>query len=124
MFPDRQLCRKPHALVVHTGALAVSSIDDLERRAVAVLHASYTHCVLDKRGVKVRTLYPTEADILEAVDKGERKPAWYLSGRSGGIASCILTLVSSQSIASLSIQTSISMSALYCETRTGRSCPR
>jgi polar amino acid transport system substrate-binding protein len=58
---------------VHTGALAVSSIDDLKRRTVAVLYASYTQCVLDKRGVKIRTLYPTEADILEAVDKGERE---------------------------------------------------
>ena len=58
-------------VVVHTGAPAVSSLDDLKGRAVAVLHASYTHYVLDTRGIKVRTLYPTEADILEAVDKGE-----------------------------------------------------
>jgi polar amino acid transport system substrate-binding protein len=58
-------------VVVHTGATAVSSIDDLKGRAVAVLHASYTHYVLDTRGIKVRTLYPTEGDILEAVDKGE-----------------------------------------------------
>jgi polar amino acid transport system substrate-binding protein len=58
-------------VVVHTGAAAVSSIDDLKGRAVAVLHASYTHYVLDTRGIKVRTLYPTEGDILEAVDKGE-----------------------------------------------------
>ena len=58
-------------VVIHTGATAVSSIDDLKGRAVAVLHASYTHYVLDTRGIKVRTLYPTEAEILEAVDKGE-----------------------------------------------------
>jgi polar amino acid transport system substrate-binding protein len=62
-------------VVVHTGAAAVSSIDDLKGRAVAVLHASYTHYVLDTRGIKVRTLYPTEADILEAVDKGEMEAA-------------------------------------------------
>jgi polar amino acid transport system substrate-binding protein len=58
-------------VVVRSDALAVSSIEDLKGRAVAVLHASYTHYVLDTRGIKVRTLYPTEADILEAVDKGE-----------------------------------------------------
>jgi polar amino acid transport system substrate-binding protein len=62
-------------VVVHTGATAVSSIDDLKGRAVAVLHASYTHYILDTRGIKVRTLYPTEADILEAVDKGEMEAA-------------------------------------------------
>jgi polar amino acid transport system substrate-binding protein len=73
-------------VVVHSGARAVSSIDDLKGRAVAVLHASYTHYVLDTRGIKVRTLYPTEADILEAVDKGEMEAGvvsewsvgWYL----------------------------------------------
>jgi ABC-type amino acid transport substrate-binding protein len=57
-------------VVVHDGALPVSSIGDPKGRAVAVLHASYTHYVLDTRGIKVRTLYPTEADILEAVDTG------------------------------------------------------
>jgi polar amino acid transport system substrate-binding protein len=73
-------------VVVHTGAAAVSSLDDLKGRSVAVLHASYTHYVLDTRGLKVRTLYPTESDILEAVDKGEMEAGvvsewsvgWYL----------------------------------------------
>jgi polar amino acid transport system substrate-binding protein len=72
----RSATSRPYAasltrVVVRTGATTVSSIDDLKGRAVAVLHASYTHYVLDTRGIKVRTLYPTEADILEAVDKGE-----------------------------------------------------
>ena len=58
-------------VVVRTDGLAVGSIDDLKGRAVAVLHASYTHYVLDTRGIKVRTLYPTEADIIDAVNKGE-----------------------------------------------------
>jgi ABC-type amino acid transport substrate-binding protein len=67
---------KPYAasvtrVVMRADAPPVSSIEELKGKSIAVLHASYTHYLLDRRGIPVRTRYPTEADILEAVDSGE-----------------------------------------------------
>jgi polar amino acid transport system substrate-binding protein len=75
-IPPGPVMTRPYAanltrVVTRAGAPPVTLVDDLNGRSVAVLPASYAHYLLDKRGTAVRTPYHTEAEILEAVDKGE-----------------------------------------------------
>jgi len=74
--PGTPMTSRPYAaqltrVVVRADAGPVASLDDLKGKSIAVLHASFAHYVLDTRGIAVRTKYPTEGEILEAVDNGE-----------------------------------------------------
>jgi len=75
-LPPGPVMSRPYAasvtrIVTRPGAPAVTSLDDLRGRSVSVLHASYAHYLLDKRGIAVRTPYHTEDEILAAVDGGD-----------------------------------------------------
>lgn len=76
VVPPGPVMSRPYAasvtrIVTRRDAPPITSLDDLKGRSVGVLHASYAHYLLDKRGIAVRTPYHTEAEILEAVDEGE-----------------------------------------------------
>jgi polar amino acid transport system substrate-binding protein len=58
-------------VVVRSGARPIDTLQDMRGRAVAVPHASLAHFVLDTKGIPVRTLYATDQEILEAVEKGD-----------------------------------------------------
>jgi polar amino acid transport system substrate-binding protein len=75
-LPPGQALSRPYAaqltrVVFRSGAPPIASVDDLKGRQIAVPPASFAHYLLDKRGISVRTLYMAEADILDAVERGE-----------------------------------------------------
>jgi polar amino acid transport system substrate-binding protein len=72
----RQSLSRPYAhlmtrLVARDDAAPVTSFAELRKLTVAVPPASYLHYLLDTNQVPVRTLYPTDLDILDAVAAGQ-----------------------------------------------------
>ena len=58
-------------IVITEGSPPVQTLDDLRGRSVAAIHASLAHHFLNVNHVPVRTLYPTQEDILAAVANKE-----------------------------------------------------
>jgi polar amino acid transport system substrate-binding protein len=63
----RQITR----IVIAEGSPPVRTLDDLRGRSVAVIHASLAHHFLNANHVPVRTLYPSQEEILAAVANKE-----------------------------------------------------
>jgi len=57
--------------VIAEGSPPVQTLDDLRGRSVAAIHASLAHHLLNANHVPVRTLYPTQEEILAAVASKE-----------------------------------------------------
>ena len=58
-------------VVIAEGSPPVQTLDDLRGRSVAVIHASLAHYLLNAKHIPVRTLYPTQEEILAAVASKE-----------------------------------------------------
>lgn len=63
--------RETTRVVIAAGSPAVQTLDDLRGRSVAVIHASFAHYLLNQKHIPVRTLYPTQEEILAAVASKE-----------------------------------------------------
>ena len=82
----RPYARQATRVVTGDGGVPVRSLEDLRGRSVAVMHGSLVHYLFNKRNVPVRTLYPTEGDILTAIANkemsagvvGDWYAGWYL----------------------------------------------
>ena len=67
----RPYARQTTRIVIGEGSPPVQALDDLRGRSVAVIHASAAHYFLNTNHVPVRTLYPTQMEILAAVASRE-----------------------------------------------------
>jgi polar amino acid transport system substrate-binding protein len=63
--------RQTTRIVIAEGSPVVQTLDDLRGRSVAAIHASLAHHLLNANHVPVRTLYPTQEEILAAVASRE-----------------------------------------------------
>jgi len=63
--------RQTTRIVIADGSPPVQTLDDLRGRSVAVIHASLAHYFLNAKHIPVRTLYPTQEEILAAVANKE-----------------------------------------------------
>jgi polar amino acid transport system substrate-binding protein len=63
--------RQTTRIVIAEGSPPVQTLDDLRGRSVAVIHASLAHYFLNAKHIPVRTLYPTQEEILAAVANKE-----------------------------------------------------
>jgi polar amino acid transport system substrate-binding protein len=63
--------RETTRIVVAGNSPPVQTLDDLRGRSVAVIHASLAHYILNGKHIPVRTLYPTQEEILAAVASQE-----------------------------------------------------
>jgi polar amino acid transport system substrate-binding protein len=67
----RPYARQTTRIVIAEGSPPVQTLDDLRGRSVAAIHASLAHHLLNANHVPVRTLYPTQEEILAAVANKE-----------------------------------------------------
>jgi polar amino acid transport system substrate-binding protein len=67
----RPYARQTTRIVIAEGSPPVQTFDDLRGRSVAVIHASVAHYFLNEKHIPVRTLYPTQEEILAAVASKE-----------------------------------------------------
>jgi polar amino acid transport system substrate-binding protein len=67
----RPYARQTTRIVIAEGAPPVETLDDLCCRSIAVIHASLAHYFLNAKRIPVRTLYPTQDEILAAVASKE-----------------------------------------------------
>jgi polar amino acid transport system substrate-binding protein len=58
-------------IVIADDSPPVRTLDDLRGRSVAVIHASLAHYLFNEKHIPVRTLYPTQEEILAAVASKE-----------------------------------------------------
>jgi len=67
----RPYARQTTRIVIAEGSPPVQTLDDLRGRSVAAIHASLAHYFLNAKHIPVRTLYPTQEEILAAVARKE-----------------------------------------------------
>jgi polar amino acid transport system substrate-binding protein len=67
----RPYARQATRIVMAEGGPLVQTLDDLRGKSVAVIHASLAHYFLNARHIPIRTLYPTQEEILAAVASKE-----------------------------------------------------
>jgi polar amino acid transport system substrate-binding protein len=67
----RPYARQVTRIVIAEGSPPVRTLDDLRGRSVAVIHASAAHYFFNANHIPVRTLYPTQEEILAAVASRE-----------------------------------------------------
>ena len=67
----RPYARQTTRIVIAEGSPPVQTLDDLRGRSVAAIYASLAHYFLNAKHIPVRTLYPTQEEILAAVARKE-----------------------------------------------------
>ena len=67
----RPYARQTTRIVIAEGSPRVQTLDDLRGRPVAAIHASLAHYFLNAKHIPVRTMYPTQEEILAAVARKE-----------------------------------------------------
>jgi polar amino acid transport system substrate-binding protein len=67
----RPYARQTTRVVIAEGSPPIQTLDDLRGRSVAVIHASLAHYFFGARRIPVRTLYPTQEEIIAAVARKE-----------------------------------------------------
>jgi polar amino acid transport system substrate-binding protein len=63
--------RETTRIVIAADSPPVQTLDDLRGRSVAVIHASFAHYLFNQKHIAVRTLYPSQEEILAAVASKE-----------------------------------------------------